>query len=77
MNQCLISGMPTNNKWKNIYIHPEVLDLAKDLIEDKNCPATTMRQAFSLIADNLQKTILTKNKLKELNNDESNGTKGH
>lgn len=66
MNTCIISGMPTNNKWKNIYIHPEVLDLAKDLIEDKNCPATTMRQAFSLIADNLQIDILKRNQKKEL-----------
>lgn len=47
MNNCIISGMKTENKYKNEFIHPDVLDAAKALCIEENCG---MRNALRYIS---------------------------
>lgn len=68
-NKCVFTGLPTTNKWKNILVHPDVIDLAREMIEDKSCPAQTMRQAFALLTDQLNKDIKSKQQLMSVKGD--------
>jgi len=35
VNHCIISGLPTNNKFRGNYIHPDVIDLAMNLVGEQ------------------------------------------
>lgn len=66
MSKCTFTGLPTENKWKNIPVHPDIIDLAREMVEDTSCPATTMRQAFALLTSQLNKDIKVRNELNQV-----------
>jgi len=51
--QCIISGLETENKFKNLAIHPDVMDLARDIMNDTDCSLSTALKnvAFILVND--------------------------
>lgn len=48
MNHCIISGLPTDNKYKNMYIHKDVIDAAKTLCEEQGGDMPTAFRYISL-----------------------------
>jgi hypothetical protein len=49
--KCCISGLETENKYKNQPIHPDVIELAKDIQLDN--PKYSMDRCLKLVAKNL------------------------
>jgi hypothetical protein len=48
MNTCIISGLLTNNKYKNMLIHPDVIDAAKALVLEQGGDMTSALRYLSL-----------------------------
>lgn len=52
---CIISGLETNNKYKNQPIHPDVMELAKEIHQER--PTYSMDRCLKLVAKNLFEDI--------------------
>lgn len=48
MSNCIISGLPTTNKYKNMYIHKDVIDAAKTLVAEQGGDMNTALRYISL-----------------------------
>ena len=63
---CIITRLPTKNKWKNQPIHPIVLEKAKLMIENSNNKKFTMRACLIHLQDEFSQILATE---KEVSNE--------
>lgn len=52
--KCIYTGLETTNLYKSKPVHPDILDLARDLIDDKESPFNNMRDALEFLAASIE-----------------------
>lgn len=66
MNHCIISGLQTDNKYKSMFIHPDVIDAARDLVAEEG---GTMNDAFRYLSLALAESTLQRLEAGEVPNE--------
>lgn len=54
-SHCVITGLKTKNKFQNIFIHEDIIDLARDILKEK--PEMSMKEAIRQLQNQLTKDL--------------------
>lgn len=55
-SHCVITGLKTKNKFQNIFIHEDLIDLARDIIKDN--PQMSMKEAIRQLQNQINKDMI-------------------